>query len=152
MTGVDLQTTDRLDELARDWPRGKSRLTLSVNRNGQAKDLPPFAPQTIGLYPTQLYETLSMVLLILLLLAFYPYRRHDGELMVVLMIGYAIHRFINESLRIEPTYALGLTLSQWGSLVVLVAAVGMEAYLWCVMPSRWRGTAAPPPIAAEAKS
>ena len=48
-----------------------------------------------------------MVLLILLLLAYYPFRRHDGQLMVVLMLGYAVHRFINESLRIEPSYALG---------------------------------------------
>ena len=66
-------------------------------------DLPAFTPRTVGLYPTQLYETVSMGLLILLLLAYYPYRRHDGQLMVVLMVGYAVHRFINESLRIEPT-------------------------------------------------
>jgi hypothetical protein len=66
-------------------------------------------------------------------------------LFVLLMIGYAVHRFINESLRIEPSYALGLTLSQWGSVVVLAMAVGIEAYLWCVMPSRWKGDAAQGP-------
>ncbi|VTT96764.1 prolipoprotein diacylglyceryl transferase : Prolipoprotein diacylglyceryl transferase OS=Blastopirellula marina DSM 3645 GN=lgt PE=3 SV=1: LGT [Gemmataceae bacterium] len=147
---VPLMTTDRLDELARDWPRGKAYLTLGVERGGQVIDLPPFAPETVGLYPTQLYETVSMVLLILVLLAYYPYRRHDGQLMVVLMIGYAIHRFINESLRIEPSYNGGLTLSQWGSVIVLGSALAIEAYLWRVMPSRWAATAAPRPAPGPA--
>jgi prolipoprotein diacylglyceryltransferase len=141
--GVDLTATDRLEELARDWPRGKSKLTIEVERaNGTTEKL-SFEPATIGLYPTQLYETVSMVLLILFLLAFYPFRRHDGQLMVVLMVGYAVHRFINESLRIEPSYALGLTLSQWGSVVVLAAAIGIEILLWRTMPSRWKSPPAP---------
>ncbi|HEY1192019.1 MAG TPA: prolipoprotein diacylglyceryl transferase family protein [Gemmata sp.] len=126
---------DRLDELIGSWPRGKSKLTLTVNRDGTSVELPPFAPATIGLYPTQLYETVSMVLLIFLLLAYYPYRRHDGQVMVLLMIGYALHRFINESLRIEPTVGSGLTLSQWGSVVIFAAAIGIEIYLRRTMPS-----------------
>ena len=67
--------------------------------------------------------------------------------MVVLMVGYAVHRFINESLRIEPSYALGLTLSQWGSVVVLAAAIGIEIFLWRTMPSRWKSQ--PPPAPAS---
>jgi prolipoprotein diacylglyceryltransferase len=142
-TGVDSRITDRLEELTSDWPRGRAKLTLTLERTvdgkNETKDV-TFTPETVGLYPTQLYETVSMVFLILLLLAYYPLRHHDGELMVILMIGYAIHRFINESLRIEPSYTGGLTLSQWGSVIVLAAAVGIEVYLWCVMPSRWSGT------------
>jgi hypothetical protein len=46
---------------------------------------------------------------------------------------------------VEPSYAGGLTLSQWGSVVILVAAVGIELYLWRVMPSRWKGGATGPP-------
>jgi prolipoprotein diacylglyceryltransferase len=86
-----------------------------------------------------------MILLILVLLAYYPYRRHDGELMVLCMIGYAVHRFVNESLRIEPVVGGGLTLSQWGSVVIFAAAVGIELYLWRVMPSRWAAKPEPPP-------
>jgi prolipoprotein diacylglyceryltransferase len=84
-------------------------------------------------------------------LAYYPYRRHDGQVMVVLMIGYSLHRFINESLRIEPTVGLGLTLSQWGSVIIFSAAVSMEIFLWCVMPSRWKGET-PPPQSAQPPS
>lgn len=143
--GVELSATDRLEELARDWPRGKQSLTLAVEREGQVVELPTFTPKTVGLYPTQLYETVSMVLLILLLLAYYPFRRHDGQLLVLLMVGYAVHRFVNESLRIEPSYALGLTLSQWGSVIVFAAAVGIEVFLWMTVPSRWKSAPAPQP-------
>ena len=150
-----LSSADRLEEITREWPRGKSELKLAVERaksggkEGETEviELPAFAPRTVGLYPTQLYETLSMVLLMLFLLAYYPFRRHDGQLMVILMLGYALHRFVNESLRIEPSYGGGLTLSQWASIIVVEAAVAMEVYLWRVMPSRWKGEAqyvAPP--------
>jgi prolipoprotein diacylglyceryltransferase len=137
LAGVQIIDSDALSERVRDWPRGQHELQLTVLRSGEELALAPFAPRTIGLYPTQLYETLSMVLLIFLLLAYYPFRHHDGELMVLCMIGYAIHRFVNESIRIEPTVGLGLTLSQWGSVAIFAAAVGIEAYLWRVMPSRW---------------
>jgi phosphatidylglycerol:prolipoprotein diacylglycerol transferase len=147
VAGVELSAIDRLEELARDWPRGKQSLTLAVDRGGPPVELPTFTPETVGLYPTQLYETVSMVLLILVLLAFYPFRRHDGQLLVLLMVGYAVHRFINESLRIEPSYALGLTLSQWGSVIVFAAAVGIEVFLWLTVPSRWKSTPAPQPLA-----
>lgn len=151
---IELYPADTLEELTRDWPRGKAELVLGVERDGKEIDLPPFTPETVGLYPTQLYETFSMLLLILVLLAYYPYRHHDGELMVMLMIGYSIHRFINESLRIEPTVGLGLTLSQWGSVVIFVAAVAMEIYLLCVQPSRWKKetiTSSPNPPMGEVK-
>jgi prolipoprotein diacylglyceryltransferase len=141
--GTTLVESDALGELARDWPRGRHDLTLTVRRGADTVDLPPFVPRSVGLYPTQLYETVSMVLLILFLLAYYPFRRHDGQLLVVCMVGYAVHRFVNESLRIEPAVGGGLTLSQWGSVVILAAAVVMEAYLWRTSPSRWKTGVAP---------
>lgn len=134
-----LTATDTLDRLVRwDWPRGRNDVELVVQRDGKDVTLPAFTPKTVGFYPTQIYETVSMLLLMALLLAFYPFRRHDGQLMTLLMIGYAIHRFINESLRIEPTVGQGLTLSQWGSVVIFAAGVGMELYLWLRAPSRWK--------------
>src|SRR5262249_16726868 len=144
--------TDRLEELARDWPRGKSELRLVVDRDGKRVLLPAFSPATGGLYPTQLYETVSMGPLTFVLLAYYPHRRHGGQLMVLLMIGYAVHRFVNESLRVEPSYGGGLTLSQWGSVIVLGLAVAIEAYLWWAMPSRWKGEPQPTPRPAEPQS
>jgi prolipoprotein diacylglyceryltransferase len=141
--GVEATSSDLFDDVVRDWPRGKKVLELTVLRNNKEVELPAFAPETVGLFPTQLYETLSMVLLVLFLLAYYPFRRHDGQLMTVLMVCYALHRFVNESLRIEPSYAGGLTLSQWISVLILVPAAVLELYLWRTQPSRRKGEPLP---------
>lgn len=119
---------DTLDKLIQEWPRGKQRLDLVVDRGGTQVPI-SFTPRTVTFFPTQLYETISMVLLILVLLAFQPFRRHDGQVMVVLMVGYAIHRFFNEAIRIEPTYFGGLTASQWISVFIILAAAGLELFL-----------------------
>ncbi|MBX9624648.1 MAG: prolipoprotein diacylglyceryl transferase [Gemmataceae bacterium] len=141
--GVTLIQSDTLADAVRDWPRSRHDLALKVARDGNEVDV-TFEPRTVPLYPTQLYETVSMLLLIPLLLAFYPFRRHDGQLMTVCMAVYAVHRFVNESLRVEPAVGLGLTLSQWGSVVILAAAVGIELYLRRVMPNRWAAAPAAP--------
>jgi prolipoprotein diacylglyceryltransferase len=112
------------------WPRGQSDVSLTVRRNGQKVDLPAFAPRTISLQPTQVYESISMFLLMLLLLAYFPYRRYYGEAFALLMLCYAIHRFLNESLRDdtapvlrESQIGVNLTLSQVISIVVFSAGV-----------------------------
>lgn len=130
-----LSVTDTLWVQVRKWPRGKKELALAVERAGVPEPLTvTFTPRTVTFFPTQLYETVSMLLLILVLLAFQPLRRHNGQVMVVLMVGYACHRFLNEALRIEPTYALGLTLSQWISVGTLAAAAVLELYLRATQP------------------
>ena len=126
--GVSASSFDSLTELVRDRPRGRGQLSLVVDRNGQQVTV-NFTPRSVPYYPTQVYETISMLILTLLLLAFQPFRRHDGQVMVLMMLGYAMHRFLNEALRIEPTYSLGLTLSQWISVGIFTAALLMELYL-----------------------
>ncbi len=133
--GVTLTARDTLWETVRSWPRGRGRLELAVDRGGHSVDLPAFTPRTVPFFPTQLYETVSMVLLTLLLLAFQPFRGRDGEMMVVLMLGYAAHRFLNEAIRIEPTYALNLTLSQWISVGIFAAGLLLWAFLRLRLPA-----------------
>ena len=88
----------RLDTALLDWPRGEKDLTLTVERSGQEKTL-TFRPLTLGLLPTQAFETISMGLLFLLLMAFYAYRTRDGQVLALLMMCYAVHRTLNELLR-----------------------------------------------------
>jgi prolipoprotein diacylglyceryltransferase len=130
---VSEQGKDALSETVHDWPRGHKELQLEVDRGGTKVDL-AFTPKTVPFFPTQLYESVSMVLLIGVLLAFHPLRRHDGQGMVMLMLGYGAHRFLNEAIRIEPTYALGLTASQWISVFILLAACGLELVLRGLIP------------------
>jgi len=124
---VDELEVDTLTELLMK-PQGRSRLDLKVQRGRETIDI-GFVPRTMTFFATQLYEMISMVLLVLLLVAFQPFRRHDGQVMILMMCGYAVHRFFNEAIRIEPTYALGLTLSQWISVFILFAAAGLELWL-----------------------
>jgi hypothetical protein len=120
--------------LCNQWTAGKNDLQLSVRHaSGRLETLPPFVPRTIGLHPTQIYEAISMALLVFLLLAYYPFKKRDGSVMVLFMICYAVHRFLNEMLRtdtekIPPLY---LTLSQHISLLVLLAGLmlGLVIYL-----------------------
>jgi hypothetical protein len=142
IVGVDGKPTENysaiVDALTADRPRGKQDVALTVRRRGEEINLPPFTPRTIGLIPTQLYESVTMFLVFLVLLALYPVRLYDGQLMVVLMLCYAVHRFFNESLRNDtPTYfldlfgahiPLGLTISQWISVGIFTA--GLALHLW----------------------
>lgn len=120
------------DQLVNDWERGKNDLTLTVERPGVADsvEIAKFSPHTLGLNPTQVYESISTFLLLLLLLAWQPFRRQEGELLALFLICYPLHRFLNEMLRndTEPV-ALGMTLSENGSLAVFVAGVLMMLWL-----------------------
>ena len=120
---------DLFSDYLNNWPRGRNSVQFKVERDGQVIELPAFTPRGIGLHPTQIYEIISMVLLMLVVLAFYPFRRHDGQVWVLFMIGYACHRFLNEILRTEPVEGLKMTLSQNISVLMLLVAIGFEIYL-----------------------
>jgi prolipoprotein diacylglyceryltransferase len=117
------------DALNADWPRGKKDVTLTVRRGDAEMTLAAFTPRTLGLIPTQLYETISMTLIFAVLIFLYPLRRYDGQVMVTLMLCYAVHRFFNEMLRHDtPKYFLGLTISQEISILIFSAGVLMGLY------------------------
>ena len=134
--GNATRPVDALHDMFISWPRGRTDLQFVVLRDGKEVELPRFTPRTLGLHPTQLYETISMLLLMALLLAFYPFRRHNGQVLVLFMAGYAIHRYLNEILRSEPVEGFQMTLSQLISLGVLMGALALEIYLRWSQPKR----------------
>jgi prolipoprotein diacylglyceryltransferase len=145
VVGVNGEENDtdsvKLSNVVAGWAenqKGAARIELKIESDGKVRDV-SLRPVTVTLYPTQLYETISMVLLVFVLVAFQPFRQHDGQVMVLLMVGYAVHRFLNEAIRIEPSYSIfgidyGLTLSQWVSVLILLAAVALEVYLRLTRP------------------
>jgi phosphatidylglycerol:prolipoprotein diacylglycerol transferase len=93
--------------------------------------LPTFSPRTIGLHPTQIYESISTGILFVLLLAYYPFRRHQGELLALFLILYPIHRFLDEMLRDDTKpVAFLMTLSQNGSILVFAIGLAFLTWLW----------------------
>jgi phosphatidylglycerol---prolipoprotein diacylglyceryl transferase len=148
--GREVETYGRLESAVLHQPRGKTDLALTVQRGKERVDLPAYVPRTLGLHPTQLYESVSMALLFVLLTAFYPYRRHEGQVFTLLMACYAVHRFFNETLRNDTDPVLfHLTLSQVGSLAVLAAAAVLELWLWRTAARVGVKEPAPAPAAAN---
>ncbi|MGH7170599.1 MAG: prolipoprotein diacylglyceryl transferase family protein [Gemmataceae bacterium] len=110
------------------WPRGETELRFKVKhaKDAEAVELPPIAPRTLGLHPTQLYEVVSMALLFLVLTAYYPLRRRQGQVMAVLMVSYGVHRYLNELLRDDPRPQ---GFESYTSIFLCVAGIVMWVYL-----------------------
>lgn len=89
------------EELASPSWRGTNSLALTVVRGGERLDL-TYTPRTIGFHPAQLYETMSMVLLALVIVAYMPIRAREGQAAALFMACYGAHRFLNELLRSDP--------------------------------------------------
>lgn len=113
-------------QLAQGWPEGQNEMVLEVVGEGigETPRTIRFVPRTLGLVPAQLYETISMVLLLGLLLSAEEYLRpKPGQVISLFMIGYAAHRGLNELLRNDPR-PVGLEANT--SLFML----GMGIVLW----------------------
>jgi prolipoprotein diacylglyceryltransferase len=109
------------------WERGRNSLTVTVRgaSDGSPHEL-TFAPRSLGLHPTQIYETISMLLLFLALKALYPIRHRQGMVTAVLMMGYAAHRALNELLRSDPR---PIGLERYTSYFLFAAGVALAIYV-----------------------
>jgi phosphatidylglycerol:prolipoprotein diacylglycerol transferase len=110
-----------------------SDVSLDVRRADKLVSLSgalrPEPPQSQPVHATQVYLALAGWLLLALTLGYYPRRRRPGEIMAVLMAGYAVTRFIIEFFRAdEPAWADGLTISQNVSIAVLAGAIVL--WIW----------------------
>jgi prolipoprotein diacylglyceryltransferase len=92
-------------------------------------------------HPTQIYSSINAALLCLLLWAWHPFRRRDGEVCALMLTLYPIARILLEMIRDDERGVLGtpLTISQMISLLVLLAA----AALWVYLLRRPRGSVLP---------
>jgi phosphatidylglycerol:prolipoprotein diacylglycerol transferase len=96
----------------------------------EAGILAPAATTSLPVHPTQLYAAGAGLLILVLLLAYFPFRRRDGEVMALLMVLYPLTRWPMESLRgDEHAIFLGMTLSQNISLGLLLAGVWTWAWI-----------------------
>jgi prolipoprotein diacylglyceryltransferase len=118
---------DLTQKLGARWPRGAAELTLTVRdaESGEPKEV-SFTPRTVGLHPTQLYEVVSMILMFLVLTAYYPLRHRPGQVMAVLMVGYSVHRYLNELLRDDPRPE---GFERYASVFLFVAGIILWVYL-----------------------
>jgi phosphatidylglycerol---prolipoprotein diacylglyceryl transferase len=98
-------------------------------------------PRSVPVHATQLYAAIDAGLLALVLWFFFPFRRHDGEVFALLLTFHPISRFFLEMIRSDEPGQFGtsLTISQWLSLAILIAAVA----LWIYIERQPRGSVLP---------
>jgi len=104
-----------------------------VTSDGASHDLPAIEPppRSRPVHPAQIYSTITASLLAWVLWSFYPFRRRDGEVTALMITLYPIARFFEESIRVDesPVFGTGLSISQNVSILLLLAAVAMWAWL-----------------------
>lgn len=91
----------------------------------------PPAPRSLPVHPAQLYSSIGAFLITLVLIAWYPFRRHNGELVALMMTIYPIVRILEEAIRIDEGASLGtsLSISQNVSLLILAGAVAVWVFV-----------------------
>lgn len=89
--------------------------------------IPPTAIHSLPLHPTQLYLTIDGLVLLGVVLAFWPHRKADGQAMALYFLLYAITRTLVEELRNdESAQYLGMTISQ----MISVGVFGVGIFFW----------------------
>ncbi len=76
---------------------------------------------SLGVYPTQTIAAINAALLCALLWFYFPFRRYHGRVFAMLLVLYAITRFLIELIRRDELGQFGtsLTISQWVSFLML---------------------------------
>ena len=101
--------------------------------NGETVTAPAAASgRSLPVHPTQVYSTINAALTAWLLWSWFPHRRRDGEVALLMFTLYPISRFLLEIIRTDEAaiFGTGLSISQNVSLIVLaLATVGWGVLL-----------------------
>ena len=104
--------------------------------------------RSLPVHPTQIYSSISALLLCLFLLAYHPFRRRDGVVFGLLITIYPIIRILLEVIRTDeaPQLGTGLSISQLISILLLTAVVIYWSYVLRKPPgSLWKAAGGSPP-------
>jgi phosphatidylglycerol:prolipoprotein diacylglycerol transferase len=108
------------------FPNGSHAWVRQLN----AGLIPPEAPTSLPVHPTQLYSALAGLVVLVFLLGYARRPRRAGELMALLMIVYPLTRWPIEALRSdEAAIFAGMTWSQHISLALLVGGLALQFFL-----------------------
>ena len=102
------------------------------------------ALRSLPLHPTQIYDSINGLLLTLLTLTYYPYRRHAGEVFALGWVAYPVSRFVVELLRGDELGQFGttFTISQWVSMGMFASGLAFLVWLQRQTPSTPRAASA----------
>ncbi len=124
---IDRTPVENLKEAQELLARGQASIT--INNVGWLIDGLP--DRSLPIHPTQIYSSINAALLCFVLWFAYPYRRRDGDVILLLLGLYSITRFLLEAIRIDEAGQLGtlLTISQ----LVSIATLAGSATIWLML-------------------
>jgi len=116
------------------------RITTDQGRR-DIEPMPGIFERSLPTHPAQIYASIDALLATLLLLAFTPLSRRDGETFALFLTVHPISRFLLEQIRIDEPGMFGtsLSISQHISIVLL----GLGVALWLYIERRPAGFAWP---------
>lgn len=114
---------------------------LRIEVEGHAAvELPPVnpPPRSLPVHPAQAYSSIDAFLLCLLLLAFDPFARRDGQVFALMLTAHPISRFLLEMIRNDEAavFGTGLSISQNISLIFLLLAAALWYHIARRPPGR----------------
>ena len=130
--GDEVTTVDDAQRILRRLFHQQSPVVLKAEgRNPVTLPAVPPPPRSLPVHPTQVYSSINAFVLCLLLLAYEPFRRRDGELFALMISVYPVTRFLMEMIRTDESsvFGTGLTISQNISLLMLLCAAGLWFYI-----------------------
>ena len=101
----------------------------------------PLLRRSDPVHPTQLYSSIGAGLVCLFLVAYYPYRRRDGEVVALLLTIYSFLRILEEAIRTDEGGQFGTMLSI--SQVVSLGVLAGVSVLWVYLSKQPIGSALP---------
>lgn len=120
-----------------------TKVSIEVAGDEQPKSWTISGPPPVSrpIHPVQIYSAIDALLLVLLLLAYTPFRHRDGELTALTLTLHPISRFLLEIIRVDErdVFNTSMSISQNISVGLLVGA----AVLWIYLLRRPRGLAWP---------
>ena len=103
------------------------------------------APLGQAVHMPALYDLVSAGLLLALLLWLRRKPRYDGFLTLAFAAWYGAGRFLIDFTRVDTTHGLGLSSSQWASLVVVATCLYLLVFVRRTLGKAWGGGKLPPP-------
>jgi phosphatidylglycerol:prolipoprotein diacylglycerol transferase len=108
------------------------KAVVETSQNGDVVrevSLSKLPKRSMKIHPAQVYASVSAFLICGLLWFFYPLRRFDGQVIALLLMTYAVSRFIEEAIRVDEQGVFGtpLSISQWISIFTLVGGTAVYA-------------------------
>jgi phosphatidylglycerol:prolipoprotein diacylglycerol transferase len=92
-----------------------------------------YSPASLPVHPTQLYASLAGFLTYAFLMAYWPRRRYDGQVLALTLIMAGSTRFFEELLRYDdapplPSISEWMTIAQWVAIAIVALGIGLMSY------------------------